>query len=108
MRQATLMILACLAVSWAVPAAAQTQRYETTQRSAAPKEYRGCATLAPGASAQAPGQLKKRAELPPRLRKADRVKLKNKRVLQARTGRTIDRAVSPSACPDTVTLRLSK
>ena len=77
MNRSLLPVIALLALGFATPAAAQKQGYEETWPEFQPKAFQGCGVLAPGASGPASGKITKLSDLPPRLRAADKVRLKN-------------------------------
>jgi hypothetical protein len=127
MKRSLLPILALLAVGFAMPATAQTQGYRETGPATSPRAFQGCGLLAPGLPGPASGKITKLSDLPQRLRAADRVRLKHAyRMAQfeaamnpggielpaqakprvARLGKLHD--ISPSACPDSAPLRLSR
>jgi hypothetical protein len=127
MKRLLLPIVALIGLGFVTPALAQTQGYRETGPATSPKAFQGCGLLAPGLPGPTSGKITKRSDLPPRLRAADRVRLKHAyRMAQfeaamnpggvelpaqakprvARLGKLHD--ISPSACPDSTPLRLSR
>lgn len=127
MKRLGLPILALLAAGFAAPAAAQTQGYRETGPVTPPSAFQGCGLLAPGLPGPASGKIATLSDLPPRLRAADRIRLKHAyRIARhevamnpggvelpaqakprvTRLGKLQD--ISPSACPDSAPLRLSR
>jgi|SRR4051794_7793026 len=127
MKRSLLPVLALLALGFATPALAQTQGYEETGPDTRPRAFQGCGLLAPGLPGPASGKITKLSDLPSRLRAADKVRLRHiYRMAQhevamnpggielpaqakprvTRFGKLHD--VSPSACPDSAPLRLSR
>ena len=126
MKHSLLPVIALLVLGFATSASAQTQRYQDTWPEFKPEAFQGCGVLAPGASGTAPGIVKKLSDLPPRLRAADRARLKNMYRMarqeiamnpgggelpaqaKPRVARLKDlHVVAPTACPDSIPLRLT-
>jgi hypothetical protein len=127
MKRLGLPLLALFVVGLAAPALAQTQGYRETGPATPPKAFQGCGLLAPGLPGPASGKIATLSDLPPRLRAADRIRLKHAyRMAQfevamnpggvelpaqakprvTRLSKVHD--ISPSACPDSAPLRLSR
>ncbi len=126
MKRSLLPVITLLVLGFATSASAQTQGYEETWPDFKPEAFQGCDVLAPGASGPASGKITTLSDLPRRLRAADRVRLKHSyRMAQhevvmnpggidlpAQAKPRVTRlnklhAVSPTACPDSVPLRLT-
>lgn len=126
MKRSLLPVITLLVLGFAASASAQTQGYEDTWPEFKPEAFQGCGVLAPGASGTAPGIVKKLSDLPPRLRAADRARLKNMYRMarqevamnpggvelpaqaKPRVARLKDlHVVAPTACPDSIPLRLT-
>jgi hypothetical protein len=127
MKRSLLPVLALLALNFATPALAQTQGYVETGPDTPARAFQGCGLLAPGLPGPASGKITTLDDLPPRLRAADRVRLKNtyrlaqhevamnpgEVELPAQAKPRVTRLnklhnISPSACPDSAPLRLSR
>jgi hypothetical protein len=127
MKRSLLPVLVLLALGFASPALAQTQGYRETGPATPPKVFQGCGLLAPGLPGPMSGNITELSDLPPRLRAADRVRLKHAyRMAQrevamnpggaelpvqarprvTRLGKLHD--LSPSACFDSSPLTLSR
>lgn len=126
MRQSLLPTMTLLALCFAVPGLAQAQGYKETGPDSKPNAFQGCGALAPGASGPASGKITTLSDLPPRLRAADKIRLKNAYRMArheasmnpggvdlpaqakprvTRLGKLHD--LGPTACPDAVPLRLT-
>ena len=127
MKRLLLPILTLLALGFATPALAQTQGYVETGPNTLPRAFQGCGLLAPGLPGLASGKITTLDDLPPRWGAADRVRLKNiYRLAQhevamnpggvelpAQAKPRVTRLsklhdLSPSACPDSAPLSLSR
>ena len=127
MKRLLLPILTLLVLGLATPALAQTKGYVETGPNTQPRAFQGCGLLAPGLPGPASGKITTLDDLPPRLRAVDRVRLKNiYRLAQhevamnpggvelpAQARPRVTRLsklhnLSPSACPDSAPLRLSR
>jgi hypothetical protein len=127
MKRSFLSVFALLALGFSAPALAQTQGYVETGPNNQPRAFQGCGLLAPGLPGPASGKITTLDDLPPRLRAADRVRLKYAyRLAQhevamnpggvelpAQAKPRVARlsklhGISPSACPDSAPLRLSR
>jgi hypothetical protein len=126
MRRSLLPVVTLFVLGLSAPALAQTKVYKETWPEFQPKAFQGCSVLAPGASGPPSGIITKLSDLPPRLRAADKVRLRNMYImaqhevamnpggveLPAQAKPRVARlnklhAVAPTACPDTVPLRLT-
>ena len=126
MKKSLLPVITLLVFGFATPALAQKQGYEETWPEYQPRAFQGCSVLAPGASGPASGKITTLSDLPRRLRAADKVRLRNMyRMAQhevamnpggvelpAQAKPRVTRltglhAVAPTACPDSVPLKLN-
>lgn len=126
MKQSLLSAVALLALCFAMPGLAKAQGYRETGPDLKPKSFQGCGALAPGASGPTSGKIATLSDLPPRLRAADKVRLKHAYrmarheasmnpggiELPARAKPRVTRlgklhGLGPTACPDAVPLRLT-
>jgi hypothetical protein len=127
MRQTLLPSFALLAICFATPTFAQTRGYEETGLNTKPNAFQGCGTLAQGANGPTSGKIATLADIPPRLRAADKVRLKHAyrmarhevamnpggSDLPAQAKPRITRLaklqnLGPTACPDSAPLRLTR